>query len=322
MTRLLAALLLLAACSRPSAPPTAPRRAATASAAEPTAPRTEASVDVGAAMATANAAYEAGDFPACAAAFARAAAQASGTTRQTAYYNAACCHARAGALDDAFALLHRGIGAGLRDLTGADDDPDLASLRGDPRWAEVVASAAAATAAYERTLGAPALRRELLAMVAEDQAARMQMIAHRDDRAMMDAVAAIDRRTTARMQAIIAASGWPGRAQVGDDGAHAAWLLVQHADLDRPFQKQCLTLMEPLAATGEVSAVDVAYLHDRVAVAEGRPQRYGTQFGDDREPKPIEDPDQVDARRAAIGMPSMAEYRVMMTRMYGPPPTK
>ena len=34
------------------------------------------------------------------AAFARAAAQASGTARETAYYNAACCHARAGALDE------------------------------------------------------------------------------------------------------------------------------------------------------------------------------------------------------------------------------
>jgi hypothetical protein len=273
-------------------------------------------------MATANAAYDAGDFPTCAAAFTRAAEHASGTARQTAYYNAACCHARAGAPDDGFALLHRGIGAGLRDLTGANTDPDLESLRGDPRWAEVVAAAAAATAAYERTLGAPALRRELLAMVAEDQAARMQMIVHRDDRARMDAVAAIDRRTTARMKAIVAAGGWPGRAQVGEDGAHAAWLLVQHADLDLPFQKQCLALMQPLAASGEVSAIDIAYLHDRVAVAEGRPQRYGTQFGDDGEPRPIEEPEHVDARRTAIGMPSMADYRAMMTRMYGPPPTR
>lgn len=316
MTRLLAALLLFTACSHAVAPPTSLPAAATPAA------RPEAPVDVGATIATANAAYEAGDFPACAAAFTRAAAHARGTAQQTAYYNAACCHARAGALDDGFALLRRGIDAGLRDLTGAQDDPDLARLRADPRWAEVVAAADAATAAYERTLAAPALRRELLALVAEDQAARMQMIAHRDDRAMLDAVAAIDRRTTARMKAIVAAGGWPSRAQVGDDGAHAAWLLVQHADLDLPFQKQCLALMAPLAATGEVAAVDVAYLHDRVAVAEGRPQRYGTQFGDDREPRPIEDPDHVDARRAASGMPSMAEYRAMMTQMYGPPPAK
>ncbi|MBK7074125.1 MAG: hypothetical protein IPH44_17655 [Myxococcales bacterium] len=320
MTRLLVALLLLAACGHPpNRRPTPPHASGSPA---PAAPRTAAPVDVGAAVAAGNAAYEAGDFPACAAAFTRAAEHASGTTQQSAYYNAACCHARAGALDDGFALLHRGIGAGLRDLTGANDDPDLASLRADPRWAEVVTAAAAATAAYERTLSAPALRRELLTLVVEDQAARTQMIAHRDDRAAMDAVAAIDRRTTARLKEIVAAGGWPGRAQVGEDGAHAAWLLVQHADLDLPFQKQCLALMEPMATTGDVAAIDVAYLHDRVAVAEGRPQRYGTQFGDDREPRPIEDPDHVDARRAAIGMPSMAEYRAMMTQMYGPPPPK
>jgi hypothetical protein len=167
MTRLLVALLLLAACGHPpNRRPTPPHASGSPA---PAAPRTAAPVDVGAAVAAGNAAYEAGDFPACAAAFTRAAEHASGTTQQSAYYNAACCHARAGALDDGFALLHRGIGAGLRDLTGANDDPDLASLRADPRWAEVVTAAAAATAAYERTLSAPALRRELLTLVVEDR---------------------------------------------------------------------------------------------------------------------------------------------------------
>jgi hypothetical protein len=108
---------------------------------------------------------------------------------------------------------------------------------------------------------------------------------------------------------------------VGDDASHAAWLLVQHADKDVALQKRCLAQMEKMMASGEVDAQDYAYLYDRVAVADNRLQRYGTQFDNRRKPRPIEDEAHVDARRAAIGLPSMAEYTQEMIKMYGPPPT-
>lgn len=134
-----------------------------------------------------------------------------------------------------------------------------------------------------------------------------------------DAVADIDRKNATRMRELVLAFGWPSKAQVGEEGAHAAWLLVQHADHDLAFQKYCLTLMEPLIATGEISADHYAYLCDRVAVGEHRPQRFGTQFGPDREPHPIEDVEHVDARRSQFGLCSMAEYRDAMRKMYGDP---
>jgi hypothetical protein len=37
------------------------------------------------------------------------------------------------------------------------------------------------------------------------------------------------RRHTERMREIVANHGWPGRSLVDEDGAHAAWTLVQHA---------------------------------------------------------------------------------------------
>jgi hypothetical protein len=77
--------------------------------------------------------------------------------------------------------------------------------------------------------------------------------------------------------------------------------------------------MEPMIETEDVSPIDYGYLWDRVAVAEHRPQRYGTQFDARQEPQPIEDEAHVDERRLAIGMPSMAEYRQQMRKMYGAP---
>jgi len=121
------------------------------------------------------------------------------------------------------------------------------------------------------------------------------------------------------MKEILAANGWPGKKLVGEDGARAAWLLVQHADRDRAFQKQCLVLLEKAAKAGEASGKELAYLTDRVAVAEGRKQTYGVMFkGDMVTPEPIEDEEHVDERRKAVGLPSMAEYRKQMQEMYGP----
>ncbi len=52
-------------------------------------------------------------------------------------------------------------------------------------------------------------------------------------------------------------------------------------------------------------------LEDRIRILEGGKQRYGTAFDwDDNgamSPQPIEDPDGVDARRAAVGLPPLAE---------------
>ena len=79
------------------------------------------------------------------------------------------------------------------------------------------------------------------------------------------------------MKQIVAQYGWPGRSLVGNDGAGAAWLLVQHATSDAPFMEHCLSLMQA-APAGEVSASNIAYLEDRVRIRQGKPQRDGTQF--------------------------------------------
>ncbi len=70
-------------------------------------------------------------------------------------------------------------------------------------------------------------------------------------------------------------------------------------------------------ASGDVTPIDVAYLEDRIAVFEHRPQTYGTQFGAGGVPQPIADPTHVDERRKAIGLGSMAEYRDEMRAVYG-----
>lgn len=75
------------------------------------------------------AAYRAGDFASCAAAY----AEITEPTPVDAY-NHACCHARAGAVEAAFERLQFALDHGLDDLATMQADEDLAVLRADPRW--------------------------------------------------------------------------------------------------------------------------------------------------------------------------------------------
>ena len=162
-----------------------------------------------------------------------------------------------------------------------------------------------------------ALRWELLAMVDADQQVRQGF----GPQMQLEKVAqmqALDTKHTARMKAIIVEHGWPGRSLVGDEGAHAAWLLVQHADAF--FMAQCLPLMENAVSGGEASAKDYAYLLDRVRMKQGQPQVYGTQFtfGADGNLMlhPVEDAEHVDERRRAVGLPPMVEYETKIREVY------
>lgn len=156
------------------------------------------------------------------------------------------------------------------------------------------------------------LRQELLSRFERDQVARRAIRGDVSNPELIASISAIDRENTLWMREVIAANGWPLRSLVGSEGAQAAWLLVQHADHDLPFQKECLALLEAAVAAGEAEASCWAYLVDRVAVAEQREQTFGTQFNAEREPFPIADRDNLDERRTGVGLEPFAAYRRVM----------
>ena len=124
--------------------------------------------------------------------------------------------------------------------------------------------------------------------------------------------ARIDVANTDRLREIVREHGWPGASLVGQEASHAAWLLVQHADRQLDFQRETLPLLQRAADEGEAKPAHVAYLTDRIRMAEGRCQSYGTQIGDIRNgtaiPWPIEDAENVDHRRRDVGLEPLADY--------------
>jgi hypothetical protein len=156
-----------------------------------------------------------------------------------------------------------------------------------------------------------ALRQQLMAMAAEDARVRAELAAtgelfHGYAQRMED----VHRRNARDLLALVQAHGWPGRTLVGEDAMHAAWIVLQHAVGEPEVQRGCLPVLRSAAEHGEATLAQVAYLEDRIAFFERRPQRYGTQFDWDEQgmlsPWPIEEPEGVDARREAVGLPPLA----------------
>ncbi len=179
----------------------------------------------------------------------------------------------------------------------------------------------------------PALRRELLQRMKRDQDVRMRFLdwakkewgrvpsrgeAEKLNSPLFQEAIKTDRENLEWLKHTVVKYGWPGRTLVGTDGAHAAWLLVQHADRDRAFQEHCLELMQK-APPGEVTPSDIAYLVDRVRIAAGRKQLYGTQVDFDGTRwvvRNVEEPERLEQRRKALGLEPLDVYLRMVQDLY------
>lgn len=81
------------------------------------------------------------------------------------------------------------------------------------------------------------LKQELLSLVEDDIRVRAELAASAAlfegyDSRMAD----VHQRNAQRLDAIIQQHGWPGKSLVGEEGADAAWLILQHAIGDRCFE--------------------------------------------------------------------------------------
>ena len=116
----------------------------------------------------------------------------------------------------------------------------------------------------------------------------------------------------AKLKEIIAEIGWPTISKVGEEACFSAFMIIQHADFDLDFQKQGLEMMEQ--ARNDIHLFGMAALTDRVAMNSGKDQTYGTQLKRDEDGAvvplvPIKDPENVEKRRAEMGLMPFEIYK-------------
>lgn len=157
----------------------------------------------------------------------------------------------------------------------------------------------------------------IIAMKAADLALRDQLLQQNAlNEGYHPAMAALHAQHARQLQAIMEAIGYPTIDRVGAEGSAAAWLLIQHAIGCPSFMKRSLVLLEQVVRDQQANPQELAYLSDRIAVFEGQPQLYGTQFDWDAEgrmsPQPYDDLDQVNRRRAALGLNTLEAQTALL----------
>lgn len=149
------------------------------------------------------------------------------------------------------------------------------------------------------------LAREADRLVEQDQASRRGEPGARR-------MNAVDAESTAWLKSVLKKYGWPSTNRGDPQLALNAWLLAQHADAANDLQDCILDLIGQQQTT-QAEAQNLAYLTDRVRLAQGEPQLYGTQVSYDSvrsraTPRMLADPERVNERRARIGLESIEEY--------------
>lgn len=106
------------------------------------------------------------------------------------------------------------------------------------------------------------------------------------------------------LKEIVQKHGFPTVDMVGEQSSTNFSVLIQHADSDVKFQRQCLKIQEKFVKKKQVSPKLFAFLTDRVNINSGKQQIYGTQLTYDADgkaiPKSLKDPKNVNKRRASL----------------------
>ena len=117
---------------------------------------------------------------------------------------------------------------------------------------------------------------------------------------------------------IIVTIGYPTIDKVGKDANEAAWLVIQHSIGKPKFMKKSAELLKSAVNENKADPKSLAYLTDRIAVLEGKPQLYGTQFDWDEHgnlsPNPFDDLTNVNERRKSIGLITLEEQTEIIRR--------
>lgn len=261
--------------------------------------------------------YDTKQYQASGMAYSNAFADAGGKYMLQDRYNAACAWSLAGNTDSAIAYLQVAANGRYTSYNHLVLDPDLDALHKDARWGAIVKKVN-----ENRFISLSAANIDLLyqldTVMQDDQRVRMRFESTQEKygtnskefRDLITAMNRYDSINVLRVTGILDTHGWPHRQEVGDEGTHAVFMVIQHADI--AIQEKYLPMVRDAVKAGDVRASSFALLEDRIAVRNGKKQLYGTQLGMKQDGTyyldELEDPDNVDKRRASVGLGPLADY--------------
>jgi hypothetical protein len=124
-----------------------------------------------------------------------------------------------------------------------------------------------------------------------------------------------------KVEKILTEYGWLGSDIIGEKGNKTLFLVIQHADTQT--QLKYFPMLREAVKNGKANAGYLALMEDRVLLAQGEKQIYGSQLEMDYKTNlyiisPMIDPDNVDQRRAEVGLKPLAEYLKLWELIWDP----
>lgn len=234
-------------------------------------------------------------------------------------YNAACSWALSNNSDSSFFQLSRiATKANYMNYEHISMDIDLYSLHDDKRWKPLLEIIKQNKEKAEMNLNKP-LVRQLDSIYRDDQKYRLELTEIEkkygyespEIKSQWKIINNKDSLNQIQIQSILDKYGWLGTDVIGDQGSSTLFLVIQHSN--QRIQEKYVPMMREAVKNGKAKGSSLALLEDRVALGQGKRQIYGSQIGINNLTKlyyvlPLEDPDNVDKRRAAVGLQSLGEY--------------
>lgn len=234
-------------------------------------------------------------------------------------FNAACSWALAGILDSAFYQLEiLSYKSQYTSYGRLASDHDFYALHADKRWDVILAKVQ-----QNNYISIPEKYRFLLpkldSIYVNDQKPRkLSILLEKQYAWNSDTVKNINRLINKndsinliQIKSILNTYGWLGTDEIGEEGNSVLFLVIQHSNLET--QVEYLPMMRDAVKKGKAKARSLALLEDRILLGQGKKQIYGSQIGVVTETQeyylaPLEDPDNVDKRRAEVGLGTLAQY--------------
>jgi hypothetical protein len=259
--------------------------------------------------------YEQRDYKKSATTYSEAFKASGGNALPSDHYNAACSWALAGHGNSAFFHLRK---SNFADYVHVSSDSDLASLHSDKRWNDLLALIKVNKEKAEVNFNKP-LVAELEKIFDEDQLVRKEIPVisakygweFKEMKAHWKVMGKVDSINVIKVRAIIDKQGWLGKDVIGGRGNATLFLVIQHSDLQT--REKYLPIMRETVKNGNAKADHLALMEDRAALEHGKRQIYGSQIHKDPDTQksylaPLDDPDNVDKRRASVGLEPLTEY--------------
>lgn len=201
-------------------------------------------------------------------------------------------------------------------------NPEFLSLIADPRWKNIEESQIKKFEAKMGQIKNVPFAKELFRMIIKDQgfmyAGNIERKKYMENGGYFSTPAIFPilameeenrRENERKLLELLDDYGWPTASSVTEFAAAGAALIINHTSYE--IRAQYFPLLEEAFKKGEAQPLRYAKMRDRLLVEEGKEQLYGTQWKFDNSkkiPYPIEKPEEVDKRRAEIGLGPLSIY--------------